>query len=75
LALLFCSPREATYTRILKLEPSLPAHLSDQAKTFIRAALKKDPAQRPTVHQMLRHPWLRTYQVRAQPLELKQASE
>lgn len=59
-----CLPRrDATYTRILKLEPSIPSHLSDQAKGFIRQALKKDPSQRPTVHQMLRHPWLRTYQV------------
>ncbi|EFN57657.1 hypothetical protein CHLNCDRAFT_11382, partial [Chlorella variabilis] len=53
--------KDATYTRILKLEPSIPSHLSDQAKGFIRQALKKDPSQRPTVHQMLRHPWLRTY--------------
>lgn len=55
--------REATYTRILKLEPAIPAHLSNEAKAFIRAALKKEPAQRPSVHQLLRHPWLRAYQV------------
>ncbi|KAI3438488.1 hypothetical protein D9Q98_000916 [Chlorella vulgaris] len=54
--------KDATYTRILKLEPSIPSHLSDQARGFIAAALKKDPSQRPSVHQLLRHPWLRTYQ-------------
>lgn len=40
----------------------LPA---DHARDFIKQALRKDPAQRPTVHMLLRHPWLRAYQVRA----------
>ena len=38
----------------------LPA---DQARDFIKQALRKDPSQRPTVHMLLRHPWLRAYQV------------
>lgn len=54
--------KEATYTRILKLEPALPLHLSDQARDFIRQALQRDPSKRPTVHALLRHPWLKAYQ-------------
>lgn len=52
------SCREATYTRILKLEPFLPRHLSPAAASFITAALQRDPGARPAAGDLLRHPWV-----------------
>lgn len=57
--------KEATYTRILKMEPSLPPHLSPEAKDFITLALRKDPSQRPTVEQLAAHPWLKSHGTRS----------
>ncbi len=54
--------KEATYTRILKTEPVIPAHISRSAQDFIRSALQKDPAMRPTIDQLAAHPWLRSVQ-------------
>lgn len=36
---------------------------AEPARDFIRAALNKDASKRPTMHQLLRHNWLRAYQV------------
>ena len=47
---------------------------ADQARDFIKQALRKDPYQRPTVHMLLRHPWLRAYQVRAWEASERQLS-
>jgi serine/threonine protein kinase len=55
--------RDETYTRILKMQPHLPSHLSDQAKDFVSQCLRKEASQRPSVMQLLRHPWVKTYQV------------
>jgi hypothetical protein len=38
--------------------------MSEPAKQFITAALNKLPSARPTVLQMLQHPWIRSFQVR-----------
>jgi len=54
--------KEATYTRILKTEAVIPAHISRSAQDFIRSALQKDPALRPSVDQLAAHPWLRSVQ-------------
>lgn len=59
--------REETYTRILKMRPHLPAHLSENARDFVSQCLRKEPGERPTVLQLLRHPWVRTFQVGAAP--------
>lgn len=39
----------------------LPAGLSAEACAFIRAALCRDPRQRPTARQLLKHAWLQTF--------------
>jgi hypothetical protein len=54
--------KEATYTRILKTEAVIPAHISRSAQDFIKSALQKDPALRPTIDQLAAHPWLRGVQ-------------
>jgi serine/threonine protein kinase len=38
--------------------------MSDNARSFITAALTKDPAKRPSVLQLLHHPWINTYRAR-----------
>ena len=52
------SSKEVTYTKIAKVEPQLPTHLSPQSKDFILRALRKDPAMRPRVTQLLKHAWI-----------------
>lgn len=37
------------------------ANVSDLAKEFVRAALSKDPASRPTAKEAQRHKWIQTY--------------
>lgn len=49
-----CHPSPASTRTCPQAEP---------ARDFIRAALNKDAARRPTMHQLLRHSWLRAYQV------------
>lgn len=38
--------------------PQIP-DLSDEAKDFIRACLKRNPAERPTAAQLLEHPFVK----------------
>jgi mitogen-activated protein kinase kinase len=40
--------------------PTLPDEFSDNAKSFVRACLDKNPQKRPNYAQLLRHPWLTT---------------
>lgn len=54
--------KEGTYTRILKTEPLIPGHISRSAQDFIRSALQKDPALRPTIDRLAAHPWLQSVQ-------------
>ncbi|XP_028793345.1 mitogen-activated protein kinase kinase kinase 3-like [Neltuma alba] len=41
--------------------PTIPNHLSDNAKSFIRFCLQRDPDARPPAHQLLDHPFIREY--------------
>lgn len=47
---------------------TFPAHVSEDARSFIRAALCKDPATRPAASELLRHPWLMPYFMHAHGL-------
>ncbi|KAL6652238.1 hypothetical protein ACP70R_011163 [Stipagrostis hirtigluma subsp. patula] len=38
--------------------PPIPDHLSENCKDFIRKCLQRDPAQRPTAVELLRHPFI-----------------
>ncbi|KAL4424485.1 hypothetical protein ABPG77_006794 [Micractinium sp. CCAP 211/92] len=53
--------REETYQSIQHKEPALPAWLSDPAREFITAALAKSARKRPTVAQLLLHPWIQLH--------------
>ncbi|KAE8663632.1 chromatin assembly factor 1 subunit FAS2-like [Hibiscus syriacus] len=39
--------------------PEIPDHLSNEAKSFIRLCLQRDPSARPTALQLLDHPFIR----------------
>lgn len=41
--------------------PRFPRGMSDNAREFILAALNKDPMQRPTIRELLVHPWIRVH--------------
>jgi serine/threonine protein kinase len=36
--------------------------MSDLAQDFVRSCLVNRPQDRPTIAQLLRHPWIRSYQ-------------
>jgi serine/threonine protein kinase len=44
--------------------PEFPAKISEFAKDFICQCLRKHPGDRPTVMELLHHPWVRTFQRR-----------
>lgn len=39
--------------------PEIPDHLSNEAKSFVRLCLQRDPSARPTAFQLLDHPFIR----------------
>jgi hypothetical protein len=56
--------RDKIEARIRGASPNFPRTMSDDARAFIAGALSKDPAGRPTVLQLLQHPWVNTFRVR-----------
>ncbi|KAL6757666.1 hypothetical protein V8C86DRAFT_2616161 [Haematococcus lacustris] len=50
--------KKATCNEILHGEPAVPLTLSEEAAHFIRCILVKDPSLRPTVTQLMHHPWV-----------------
>uniref|UniRef100_A0A7R9W0E9 Protein kinase domain-containing protein n=2 Tax=Chlamydomonas euryale TaxID=1486919 RepID=A0A7R9W0E9_9CHLO len=56
--------------RIMHSTPEFPEKMTELAKAFICQALKKHPGDRPTVIEMLHHPWIRSYQRRASVLTM-----
>ncbi|PNH09977.1 Serine/threonine-protein kinase Aurora-3, partial [Tetrabaena socialis] len=50
--------------RIMHSVPEFPAKVSEFAKDFICQCLRKHPGDRPTVMELLHHPWIRTFQRR-----------
>ncbi|GIL63079.1 hypothetical protein Vafri_17053 [Volvox africanus] len=47
---------------------AFPAGISQAARAFVRDCLQLDPADRPTVHQLLEHAWVREAMVAAEAL-------
>lgn len=45
--------------------PTIPEHLSDEGKEFIRQCLQRDPSKRPSAAELLQHPFIKN----ATPLE------
>ncbi|KAL4857133.1 Aurora kinase A [Chlorella vulgaris] len=63
--------REETYACIQRREPHMPANVSQAARDFILAALAKNPRKRPSMADLLRHPWIGQHSRRpsaAQPM-------
>lgn len=50
--------KKATIQEILNAAPLLPNWLSEGAVHFIRWALTKEQAKRPTIIALLEHPWI-----------------
>ncbi|GIL48763.1 hypothetical protein Vafri_5211 [Volvox africanus] len=50
--------------RIMHSVPEFPGKVSEFAKDFICQCLRKHPGDRPTVMELLHHPWIRTFQRR-----------
>ncbi|XP_027790340.2 sperm motility kinase 2B-like [Marmota flaviventris] len=52
------STTEGLKKRILEASYSIPPHMSEEASDLIQQILTLDPKQRPTLEQIMRHPWL-----------------
>ncbi|KAL4451984.1 hypothetical protein ABPG75_007646 [Micractinium tetrahymenae] len=53
--------REETYHYIQHKEPVLPAWMGEPARDFVTAALAKSARKRPTMAQLLQHPWIQLH--------------
>ena len=47
-----------TYRNIVNIRLHFPPHVSIQARALIRRLLRKNPEQRMSLHEVLRHPWI-----------------
>jgi hypothetical protein len=56
--------RDRVEARIRNSSPQFPRTMGEDARSFISAALTKDPKVRPTILQLLHHPWINTYRAR-----------
>lgn len=39
--------------------PEIPDHLSDEGRDFVRQCMQRNPRQRPTAAQLLKHPFVK----------------
>ena len=53
--------RDETFRKIVSLDFKFPSYLSEECKDFIRHLIVRDPAQRMTFSQCLKHPWITKY--------------
>ncbi|KAG2485849.1 hypothetical protein HYH03_015432 [Edaphochlamys debaryana] len=60
----FDQSRTSTEDRIVHSMPAFPAGMSEEAKAFVTSALSKHAAERPTILEMLHHPWIARYSTR-----------
>lgn len=60
----FDQSRTGTEERIVTKSPEYPTTLSEEAKAYIARALHKNAAERPTILEMLQHPWVDQYRAR-----------
>lgn len=50
-----------TYKRIVSIDLRFPPHVSSQARDLVARLLRKNPADRITLEDVLRHPWITQY--------------
>ncbi|PNW75054.1 hypothetical protein CHLRE_12g498650v5 [Chlamydomonas reinhardtii] len=60
----FDQSRTSTEERINHSMPAFPAGMSEEAKAFVSSALSKHAAERPTILEMLHHPWIARFSSR-----------
>jgi serine/threonine protein kinase len=60
----FDQSRTSTEDRIVHSMPAFPAGMSEEAKAFITSALAKHANERPTILEMLHHPWIGRFSAR-----------
>ncbi|GFR43552.1 hypothetical protein Agub_g4645 [Astrephomene gubernaculifera] len=60
----FDQSRTSTEDRIVHSMPAFPAGMSEEAKAFVSVALSKHAAERPTILEMLHHPWIARFSSR-----------
>lgn len=53
-----------TARNIIAVNLHFPATISEMARDFVTSCLRKHPGDRPTVIEMLHHPWITMFQVR-----------
>jgi serine/threonine protein kinase len=54
-----------THIKIWETNYEMPPEFSPELKSFLNAILKKDPAKRLTLQQMLEHAWLKKWEPKA----------
>lgn len=55
------SSRDESIHAILSQPPKIPSWLPGDAAAFLKAALAKKATRRPTVHDLLGHPWILSF--------------
>ena len=63
--------RTNTEARIKSGVPAFPAYLSEAAREFITLALRKNPAERPSVLDLVHHTWVELYRARRSMRQLR----
>lgn len=53
-----------TENKIKQCVPVYPSKLSHAARDFVGSALSKEPTERPTIYELLHHPWCETHRRR-----------
>lgn len=53
-----------TENKIKACYPVFPSKLSHLARDFVNSALSKEPTERPTIYELLHHPWCETHRRR-----------
>jgi serine/threonine protein kinase len=51
--------KQSLFKRIINKELTYPSHVSKTARSFINAAMRKDPSERPCIQTMQGHPFMR----------------
>ncbi|KAI8870861.1 Pkinase-domain-containing protein [Ramicandelaber brevisporus] len=63
------NPLSAMYHIVEDDGPTLPDDLSTQLQSFLEMCFRKDPSERPSAAELMRHPWIR--QAKSEANELK----
>ncbi|GAA5977270.1 hypothetical protein JCM10908_004916 [Rhodotorula pacifica] len=59
------SGHEATYKKIVRVQYTIPSHVSPEAQDLIRKLLRYKPEDRLPLAEVSRHPWIKKYEKRS----------